>query len=467
MNLTLNPSNLRYYWLRFSKNRRARQIAGLLAWAFVAALYLYGAEQQATQVNNIGPYFDQGLYAHNSRLMVESNYTYWGDRNQMPVYHLMQSFFYRPWLSEETFLERGKYVNIGLSLLLLWAIFLIFRAHFPPLHAVHLIFVTAFTVFIFKAGYFQAELLYYFFSFGSYVLMCALLVRPTPKRALLGGVVTGLAYLTKASVLPGVFLFLLLAAVKVLLDLWRNRSREQSAARTSTLAMFLFAALFLIIISPYAWQTRQLYGSYFYNVNSTYFMWYDSWPAVKEGPVYHSYSAILSGEQPPGRPVLPVEETPGPAKYWREHSLDQIQFRLVRGFRALLWVAITSYGYFKYMFIYLVFALTTVLFHRSQAISLLRHYWLPLLFTLAYFAAYLFLYAWYTPIDVGNRFTLSLFLPYLFLVSLAISKQYDGQPSLAVGGMTLKLLDVVLFPLLVVDVYLILTSRIVTMYGGI
>jgi hypothetical protein len=134
--------------------------------------------------------------------------------------------------------------------------------------------------------------------------------------------------------------------------------------------------------------------------------------------------------------------------------------------RAIVWVAINSYGYFKYLFLYTVFALTAALLHRQQTVAALRRHIFAIAYFATYFAAYLLLYAWYTPIDVGNRFTLSLFLPYLFVVSLPIAAFYKEHPPVKAFGYEVKLLNLILLSIFAIDLYLTLTSRVGTMYGG-
>ena len=94
-----------------------------------------------------------------------------------------------------------------------------------------------------------------------------------------------------------------------------------------------------------------------------------------------------------------------------------------------------------------------------------RHLFL-LLFCLSYFAAYLFAYAWYVPIASGDRFTLALFLPFMFATSYAICTQPARYLSIRPIGVRIKILDVLnisVLSILSVDIYFILTEKILTM----
>jgi len=98
-----------------------RKLAGLVGLFLVfTSLYWYGAVQQLTLVNTDMTATDQSAYMEYARDMAESNYRVVGGRNRMPVYPFVQSLFYRPGMSDDAFFTVGKYVNLVLSLLLLW-----------------------------------------------------------------------------------------------------------------------------------------------------------------------------------------------------------------------------------------------------------------------------------------------------------------------------------------------------------
>ena len=425
----------------------------------LALLYWYGATQHGRIVNTNMQANDQSAYMGYAQRLAEANDTYAVDGARMPVYPFLQSLFYEPGMADEAFFTRGKIVNVALSLIILGVVFLIFRHHFPLLHAINVTLVTAFTVFIFKAAYFQAELLYYFFSFVAFVLTWQLLVRPRWQWGVGAGIALGLAYMTKASVLPGLVLFLGFAAVKLYRLAAAQRSTGQKLPfNVHWLGLPLVLLAFLATVAPYISNSKQVFGHYFYNVNSTFYMWYDSWDEVAAGTRAH-------GDRQ-GWPDMPPELLPGPGKYLREHTPGQIAQRLLDGLAVLLVITVTSYGYFKYLLVYLLFPAVALVSNWPVHVQAARRYRLPLLFAGCYFSLYVLLYTWFTPIAAGNRFTLALFLPFLYVISWVIAKQYHLYPAVAIGRVRLNMLNLVVLVVLVVDVYLILTSRIVTVYGG-
>jgi hypothetical protein len=194
-------------------------------------LYLYAALQQLVYVNTDMGSTDQSAYIKYARQLALSRYTFVGERNRMPLYPLMQSLLLRPGQGEAEFWLRGKLANLGFSLLFLGLLGAIAWRRFRPLTAANLLLLTGFLVLAFKAGYFQAELLFYCLGFLLFLLCWRLLQRPALWAGLAGGVVAGLAHLTKASVLPGLLIFLAVGAGGQLQRLWRARRAAAGGGR--------------------------------------------------------------------------------------------------------------------------------------------------------------------------------------------------------------------------------------------
>ena len=343
-----------------------RFVKPLLITSFIlifTGLYWYGAMQQLTQVNiNMGS-GDQGAYMRYARQMYESNYTVIGRRNRMPVYPFLQSLFYRPGMSDEAFFVRGKYVNLILSLILLTGLTFIFFRFFHWLHAVNLMLIVAFTVFVFKASYFQTELLFYFINFCLFLLMWRLLQQPSYLLAILTGFVAGLAHLTKASIIPGLVLFLLFMGIQGGWRLYQNRHSEKHVTFNMTftsyfLVIVLVGLCFLITVYPYISTNKRVFGSYFYNVNSTFYVWYDSWEEAKHGTKKHGDRF--------GWPNMPHEKIPSMSKYLREHTLQQILARFQNGGQRILHNVISSYGYLKFTMIYFSLLIVAIVWHLTR-----------------------------------------------------------------------------------------------------
>jgi hypothetical protein len=118
-------------------------------------LYWYGAEGQLLFYNLDMGATDQSAYMEYARLLRESGYSYPGDFNRMPLYPFLLSLLLRPGMQDPKFFLAAKYFNLFLSLLLLAGLAALFYRRFPRLHALNLILIVAFTVFIYKAGWVQ------------------------------------------------------------------------------------------------------------------------------------------------------------------------------------------------------------------------------------------------------------------------------------------------------------------------
>lgn len=382
--------------------RRRVVIVGLLA---ILTIYGFEAHARNRERSTAAILGDQSAYLGYARHLYESNYTVTEDRNRMPVYPFLLSLIYRPGMSEGEFLVRAQTFTVTLSILLLALLFLILSRFFPPLSALGLLAATAFGVFIYRAGKAQAEVLFYFDSFCAFVLLLQLFVRPRWWLAIVAGATTGLAHLTKASVLPGLAIW---GGVFGLGIIWASRAERWR--RLTTLALVVVA--FLTVIFPYIQTSKRIYDSWFYNVNSTFVMWCDSSTEAFEFLSAH-------GDKDQWREV-PPDQRPSAQKYWREHSVAQIVRRLWKGSLDLATQNARAIGYYKFVIAILIIGLILWFQRRRLARELLAERRFAAIFCLLFFAAYLLLYAWYDIIVNDTRFVLSIFLPFVFAGSLLV-----------------------------------------------
>ena len=431
----------------------------------IVGLYWYGAVEHLTRVNTDIDSTDQSAYLNYARRLSESNYNFIGGRNRMPVYPVLQSLFYNQDMTDEAFFARGKYINIVLSFGLLAGLALIFRKYFSWLHSLNLLLIVAFTVFIFKAGYFKAELLYYFLNFCLFLLMWKFFQQISWRLAILTGIVAGLAHLTKASVLPGLVIFMVLAGGKWVWIALRNRHSCGDPIPTKSilshlLAVLLVGVFFLITVFPYINTSKRVFGHYFYNVNSTFYIWYDSWEEAKQGTRAHGDRV--------GWPNMPPEEIPSLSKYLREHTLQQIISRIVIGGRKVLSSVVNSYGYFKYIVVFSCLLIIAFLGSWRRAIQAVMSKPFYSIFLVLYFTGYTLLYFWYAPIHGGNRLILAQFIPFMFTVSywlhsLLISSRFKARGH---SINSLVIINLAILTIVIFDIYFVLTERVARMYGG-
>lgn len=428
----------------------ARWTVGLMVIAILAYVFYRGAELNARVVNKSSRPGDQSSYLdyakdiYNNRHDSKSNIL--GDRNRMPLYPLYLSYYWDPqkmpdirdgqrlrFGQRDLFFEAAKIANIYLAIGLLITLFFVLRAILPPLAATSLALVVAFGIFIFKAGYTQAELLFYFLFFCSFLLMCQLVRRPSWWLAPIAGAIIAVTHLSKAAMLPILGLFYVALFLRFATTLISSiRARSQTGWRRWTPPLqcaavaLLVGGAFLATLWPYISNSKRVFGHYFYNVNSTFYIWYDTWAQATRG-------TKAAGDRV-GWPKLPPEKLPSFERYWREHTAQQIQARFSKGFQDMLRESYEHYDYFKFVCLWVLFALLLISLRPRLAWHKVSSNgnWAVLVFALMYFATYLPLCAFYAPISATGttRFLLAHLTPLLFLLTcLTLVKSGDADES--------------------------------------
>lgn len=394
---------------------RDKRRFGVIVFLMILPFYLYGAVVQSQVVNVTPSNGDQRAYMDYAAGIATEGQSFLGDRNRMPLYPTLQSAHFDPTHTQMDFFERGKYLNVALSAVLLAMVWGIYLRYFTPLVALHFLLMTTFSLFVFKASYFQTELLFYTLMLITFVLLYHLFRRPQWGLAVASGVGFGLAHLSKASVLIGVGVFVVAFGLEGLRRVYQTRQWRLFPIASWALVVIFF----LGVIFPYISTSKRVYGDYFYNVNTTFYVWYDSWSEATHGT--KKYGDRVS------YPQMPKEEIPSMQKYIREHSLPQMMDRLVTGYIGSLnrHCGLRGYGYCKYFVAYGISGLwlwwSAKPIQRREWWQKLRAQWPWGLFCLGYFGAYLVAYSWYAAIVAGPRFMLALFLPMVFVIGMIFS----------------------------------------------
>ena len=400
------------------------------ALAIAVALYFRIAGMQSA-VNRDWRKVDQGAYMHFAAEAYESRFAFTGGRNRMPLYPWMQALFYSPELSDEAFFEQGKELNALISLACLAALGAAFFRAFSRSYAGYALSVIAFLCFAIKAPWFQAEVLFYAFFAFAFMLSIESIRRPAWRKSIGVGLLFALAHFTKASALPAVLIYGFSFAVPLFAQYRRGMLNRQ---RLAALACRAIAppVVFLLALFPYFNESKARYGHYLYNVNSTFYVWYDSWGEAKFG-------TKAAGDRE-GWPQMPAEEIPSLTKYLEEHTTAQILGRLASGAERLYENACGSadgpsqFGLCVHVGGGLL-ALACCLFAR-----LFRGRGAPSAedVQIAVFAGltlslYLIMYAWFAAIASGPRFMLALLIPLLWTVGLALRRSARRKTA-GIGG---------------------------------
>ena len=454
-------------------------VARLALLAGLAWFYVLGATAHARIVNNFKARGDQSGYLGDA----EHVYANWhgqtpqmliGERNRMPLYAAYLALFYDPHLSDPEFFDVAKTWNIRLSLGLLALLCAIVSWYLPPLISTNLTLIVAFGYFVFKAGYAQSELLFYFLFFATFLVCCHLLAdRGRVTGLLLGGlagILAALAHLTKAAMLPFVGIVLAVYGIREVVHLVRL-IRHPAADLTrdvltrlvwKSAAALAMVACFLGVLYPYISTNKRVFGQYFYNVNTNFYMWYNDWPEASVGTHLHGDGV--------GWPTMPPDQIPSARHYWETHTAGEIVDRLAGGFEDMVSRSYQTYWYLKYVALYVAFALAVILANR-RAFARMIHEHAPLcLFMLLYAVVYLLAIAFYAPTSgTGTtRYLLAHVAPLMFVLSYFFAKEPFQTTQWRLGGIvvTPNHFHLVVSAMIGLDLIFTLWPRLMTTYGG-
>jgi hypothetical protein len=434
----------------------------------LVCFYYAGAMEHGRTVNTFKARGDQSAYLAEAEL-VYANWTGQNNpptlhpRNRMPLYPAFLAVLYDPVWSDDEFFVHAKLQSVVLSLALLAVIGVIAWRSLPPLAALNFLLVLAFGCFIFKAAYTQSELLFYTLNLATFVAMWQLLRDDSPKASVVWGVVAGvlaaLAHLTKASMLPLVAIFLSVFLMNELAVLARTRLVARSGWRLA--AALLVAVGYLGVLYPYIANSKRVHDQYFYNLNTSLLMWYDS---------YAQASVAIPDYGPDGWPKGPRRLRPGPLRYWREHAAADIAARFGRGFQDMVTRSYRTFWYLKFVAIYLALAAALVATARRAFLQTARRNLALFAFLALYAAVYLPAIAFYEPISgTGTtRFLMAHVAPLLFACSALFAAEPFRNQRWRVAGLDLTPAHVQLFVLgsIALDVTFTLWPRLMDTYGG-
>lgn len=334
---------------------------------------------------------------------------------------------------EVTFFTRGKWLNTTFCLIFLAALGIGVARWLDPLATVNLLLLASLGIFLVRGVYFQPEPLFYIFFFLSGLLAFRILRGAKWWHFAAFGVVSGLAFLAKASQLPFLLAFGGAFAVRLALTLWlRERTWKPMV---NLLGAAVAGAIFIVMIVPLALYTNEHYGKPLFNYPKLW-MWMDDFES-EAYPFQVAHPGKWELEK------IPPQELPGAAWYFRRHTLaDAFQ-------RASLGACETVVRFFlpeeklrgqaffwrwsprhwrqplahRGVYLVLLFALCAVLVWpiRREIGRRLREPGLVACALLVLMSACLYvgLYGWYYPVGKGDRFMGSLWVPAVFLLCWA------------------------------------------------
>jgi hypothetical protein len=439
----------------------------------LAFCYQAGASLHSRTMNTQRVRADQSGYLWDAVAIYQGRHggpeTLIGERNRMPMYPWLLSWLYDPAMSPDEFFEVAKRWNIRVSMVLLVVLAAVAFRLLPPLIALNFVLVVAFGYYIFKAGYAQVELLFYLLFFLTF-LACWRLLRAETTAATLSygaaaGVLTALSHLSKAAMLPFVGIVVLVLGLRAVAPLLARGAAASTPGSREVMVraagIAVFVVCFLAVMWPYISNSKKYFGHYFYNVNSTFYVWYDDWPAASMG-------TYQDGDGK-GWPTTPPEKIPSMRKYLREHTAGQIADRLLNGFKEMATVSYTRLWYFKYTAMYVVFALVLVGRGWRRFVALVRAQPYVFLFMVLYGLGYSAAVAFYQPISgTSLRMLLVHLAPLLFVVSALSAHPSFRDLQWSVAGGTVRPIHFHLLMLVTIlfDIAFVLPWRLTADFAG-
>ena len=239
----------------------------------------------------------------------------------------------------------------------------------------------------------------------------------------------------------------------------KSYDRERIHKSVVRLAYLLITVIcFLTVIYPYIRVTKQRFGQYFYNVNTSVYIWYDDFVQAKAAEEIYNFT-----DQWP--PDMPAEMVPGLQNYLRTHSIEQIIDRIRFGVNQQIINIQSQFSVTNYQLTFMVLLLMVIMADLKNSINLLLKYPYLVGFSILYFAVYMTAFIWYSPISPERRFTYGLFIPLMFAIFVAIKELVANQRKNADQKTSIELkqfVSAVYFVValtLIINIWLVLSER--------
>ncbi len=369
-------ARLRPFFIRLAKVRESFLHVFLVFWVFVNGWWF---NRDVTRC-------DQDSYINYARSLFESHYEFVGDRNRMPLFPCILSL--GGWMGVRDWFFFGKIVSAVIAGGVGFGLWLWLRKLFGKREGGIVWFALWGGAIALRAFYVQADVL----AVGLIVAAWGLVRKPDGgiHRLALAGLLTGAAYLTKASFLPFTAIVFLMLLTDEKYGGWMRLARGGAYLASAFIPMVDYLA-----------NSKIKYGEWLYNVNSRFYFWYDSWAEVRRG-------TRAFGDRG-GWPTMPEADIPSLSWYFNRHDLWDVLWRLFYGGVINLCVL----GLFAALILWTVpvLALRRNMFNSRRAV---------LFATLV--ALYFALTSWWMPIAIGTRF----FTPILIIALIELWGRVRG-----------------------------------------
>ena len=363
-------------------------------------------------MNEISPVskYDENAYLDHVRtILLSENYWYLGDRNRMPIFNYFLSLFYDLNLNELKNYYNLKIANLALTSFLSMLFFLKLNKKFQN----KFIFINlSFFVLVIPIFALVHQLLVESIFFISFCLMLVYFDQfynePSSQNAIKLGFAGAFCYLLKYT---GLTVFFAISLFTVIFGLLNKK--------TIYIKRFIIVFFtFFILVSPYLYENYTNFNNHiFYNVNSEFYFWADSWEEIVDG--------VRANNDRVGWPTMEESELPSFEKYVSEHSFSDVYNRFLFGFKSIGvdYFNLSKLGSHITIISISVLMMSIYLAYKGRVFNVLKLSYFDLI-TILTSGFIILASAFNSYISTGLRYTLPIAIPLFLMVFLKLDKVY-------------------------------------------
>jgi hypothetical protein len=363
-------------------------------------------------MNEISPVskYDENAYLDHVRtILLSENYWYLGDRNRMPIFNYFLSLFYDLNLNELKNYYNLKIANLALTSFLSMLFFLKLNKKFQN----KFIFINfSFFVLVIPIFALVHQLLVESIFFISFCLMLVYFDQfydePSSQNAIKLGFAGAFCYLLKYT---GLTVFFAISLFTVIFGLLNKK--------TIYIKRFIIVFFtFFILVSPYLYENYTNFNNHiFYNVNSEFYFWADSWEEIVDG--------VRANNDRVGWPTMEDSELPSFEKYVSEHSFSDVYNRFLFGFKSIGvdYFNLSKLGSHITIISISVLMMSIYLAYKGRVFYVLKLSYFDLI-TILTSGFIILASAFNSYISIGLRYTLPIGIPLFLMVFLKLDKVY-------------------------------------------
>ena len=363
-------------------------------------------------MNEISPVskYDENAYLDHVRtILLSENYWYLGDRNRMPIFNYFLSLFYDLNLNELKNYYNLKIANLALTSFLSMLFFLKLNKKFQN----KFIFINlSFFVLVIPIFALVHQLLVESIFFISFCLMLVYFDQfynePSTQNGIKLGFAGAFCYLLKYT---GLTVFFAISLFTVIFGLLNKK--------TIYIKRFIIVFFtFFILVSPYLYENYTNFNNHiFYNVNSEFYFWADSWEEIVDG--------VRANNDRVGWPTMEESELPSFEKYVSEHSFSDVYNRFLFGFKSIGvdYFNLSKLGSHITIISISVLMMSIYLAYKGRVFNVLKLSYFDLI-TILTSGFIILASAFNSYISTGLRYTLPIAIPLFLMVFLKLDKVY-------------------------------------------